>query len=127
MYSFGLILWEMLSLRRPFEGLNRKEFVQTVIKGGQRPPLQQEWSGALRELMRRCWDEDMDTRPGTLILFLLFVFRFFCLNLPKTTCLVVVCPSMTELFSALSFAVHVFACPTRILNKKRSKFWLSRV
>lgn len=63
-YSFGLILWEMLSLRRPFEGLNRKEFVQTVIKGGRRPPLQQEWSGALRELMRRCWDEDMDTRPG---------------------------------------------------------------
>ncbi|CAN0211980.1 unnamed protein product, partial [Hapterophycus canaliculatus] len=62
-YSFGLILWEMLSLRRPFEGLNRKEFVQTVIKGGGRPPLQQEWSGALRELMRRCWDEDMDTRP----------------------------------------------------------------
>lgn len=63
-YSFGLILWEMLSLRRPFEGLNRKEFVQTVIKGGRRPPLQQEWSGALRELMRRCWDEDMDVRPG---------------------------------------------------------------
>eukprot|EP00752_Nemacystus_decipiens_P014627 g13025.t1 len=63
-YSFGLILWEMLSLRRPFEGLNRKEFVQSVIKGGRRPPLQQEWSGALRELMRRCWDEDMDTRPG---------------------------------------------------------------
>ncbi|CAN0190606.1 unnamed protein product [Pylaiella littoralis] len=62
-YSFGLILWEMLSLRRPFEGLNRKEFVQSVIKGGRRPPLQQEWSGALRELMRRCWDEDMDTRP----------------------------------------------------------------
>ncbi|CAB1121477.1 unnamed protein product [Ectocarpus sp. CCAP 1310/34] len=62
-YSFGLILWEMLSLRRPFEGLNRKEFVQSVIKGGRRPPLQQEWSAALRELMRRCWDEDMDTRP----------------------------------------------------------------
>lgn len=67
MYSFGLILWEMLSLRRPFEGLNRKEFVQSVIKGGRRPPLQQEWSGALRELMRRCWDEDMDTRPGAFI------------------------------------------------------------
>eukprot|EP00903_Cladosiphon_okamuranus_P018690 g17203.t1 len=62
-YSFGLILWEMLSLRRPFEGLNRKEFVQSVIKGGRRPPLQQEWSGALRELMRRCWDVDMDMRP----------------------------------------------------------------
>lgn len=67
-YSFGLILWEMLSLRRPFDGLNRKEFVQTVIKGGRRPPLQQEWSGALRELMRRCWDEDMDTRPGALLI-----------------------------------------------------------
>eukprot|EP00904_Undaria_pinnatifida_P003883 jgi/Undpi1/13496/HiC_scaffold_8.g03155.m1 len=59
-YSFGLILWEMLSLRRPFEGLNRKEFVQSVIKGGRRPPLQNDWSGSLRELMRRCWDEDMD-------------------------------------------------------------------
>lgn len=63
-YSFGLILWEMLSLKRPFEGLNRKEFVQSVIKGGRRPPLNQDWSGPLRELLRRCWNEDMDQRPG---------------------------------------------------------------
>lgn len=63
-YSFGLILWEMLSLKRPFEGLNRKEFVQSVIKGGRRPPLQQDWSGPLRELLARCWDEDMDQRPS---------------------------------------------------------------
>lgn len=63
-YSFGLILWEMLSLKRPFEGLNRKEFVQSVIKGGRRPPLQQDWSVPLRELLTRCWDEDMDHRPG---------------------------------------------------------------
>ncbi|CAM9384725.1 unnamed protein product [Ascophyllum nodosum] len=62
-YSFGLILWEMLSLRRPFEGLNRKEFVQSVIRGGRRPPLNQEWSVPLRELIARCWDEDMDARP----------------------------------------------------------------
>ncbi|CAN0198843.1 unnamed protein product, partial [Laminaria digitata] len=70
-YSFGLILWEMLSLRRPFEGLNRKEFVQSVIKGGRRPPLQNDWSGSLRELMRRCWDEDMDVRPGMCVCFCL--------------------------------------------------------
>lgn len=62
-YSFGLILWEMLSLRRPFEGLNRKEFVQSVIKGGRRPPLQQDWSPPLKELLTRCWNENMDARP----------------------------------------------------------------
>lgn len=71
-YSFGLILWEMLSLKRPFEGLNRKEFVQSVIKGGRRPPLQQDWSVPLRELLTRCWDEDMDHRPGEKVVLFFF-------------------------------------------------------
>ncbi|CAM9212432.1 unnamed protein product, partial [Choristocarpus tenellus] len=62
-YSFGLILWEMLTLKRPFEGLSRKEFLHTVIKGGKRPALEKEWTDDLKSLLRRCWSEDIDLRP----------------------------------------------------------------
>ncbi|CAN0384534.1 unnamed protein product, partial [Discosporangium mesarthrocarpum] len=63
-YSFGLILWEMLTLKRPFEGLNRKEFVNAVIKRGRRPVLHKEWTEELKSLLRKCWSEDIDVRPG---------------------------------------------------------------
>jgi serine/threonine protein kinase len=32
-YSFGMILWEMAALRKPFEGMGRDTFYELVVRG----------------------------------------------------------------------------------------------
>ncbi|CAM9123785.1 unnamed protein product [Chrysoparadoxa australica] len=63
-YSFGLVAWEMLCLRRVFEEVGRKDFSATVTKGGRRPRLKEEWSPQLKSLLTSCWAADDDSRPG---------------------------------------------------------------
>ena len=64
-YSFALILWQMLTGCTPFEGLGRSDFMQRVGQNKERPPLdlQEDPSGKLtvniggklRVLLRFCW------------------------------------------------------------------------
>lgn len=62
-YSFGIILWELNSMKKPFEGLNRDLFYERVVHGGERPPLSRKWPTELGSLMSRCWDADLHNRP----------------------------------------------------------------
>mmetsp|Transcript_21063 Transcript_21063/g.45787 ORF Transcript_21063/g.45787 Transcript_21063/m.45787 type:complete len:731 (+) Transcript_21063:210-2402(+) len=63
-YSFGIILWEINSGKKPFEGLNRESFYEQVVHGGERPPIKSKWPEALSNLMQKCWDADMWNRPN---------------------------------------------------------------
>lgn len=62
-YSFGIILWEMNAGKKPFQGLNREQFYEIVIYGGDRPPLNKKWPPALCSLIADCWDADLEVRP----------------------------------------------------------------
>ena len=62
-YSFGIILWELNSFKKPFEGLNRELFYERIVHGGERPPLNRKWPSELITLMTECWDADMHNRP----------------------------------------------------------------
>jgi len=62
-YSFGIILWEMNAGKKPFHGLNREQFYEIVIYGGDRPPLNKKWPPALCSLIADCWDADLEVRP----------------------------------------------------------------
>ncbi|CAJ1944437.1 unnamed protein product [Cylindrotheca closterium] len=62
-YSFGIILWEMNAGKKPYHGLNREQFYEVVIHGGDRPPLNKKWPQALCSLIADCWDTDLDKRP----------------------------------------------------------------
>jgi serine/threonine protein kinase len=62
-YSFGIILWELNSMKKPFDGLNRDSFYERIVHGGERPPLNRKWPGDLTSLMSECWDADMHNRP----------------------------------------------------------------
>ena len=39
MYSFGIILYEMTTGVTPFKGMKRSQFIEHVVLGGQRPPI----------------------------------------------------------------------------------------
>jgi len=63
-YSFGIILWEIVAYKKPYDGLNRESFYVRVVKGGERPPLQKKWPKGIVKLMTDCWSADKDKRPN---------------------------------------------------------------
>ena len=63
-YSFGIILWELLSNRKPFLGIAENDFMANVVHGTKRPsPMNKNWPKKLIELMNTCWDVDCTKRP----------------------------------------------------------------
>eukprot|EP00752_Nemacystus_decipiens_P016316 g14591.t2 len=65
-YSFGIVLWELCTLRKPFAGMSVDDHYREVIIGGLRPPLDPRWPAGLQHLLRACWNEDPDQRPSIL-------------------------------------------------------------
>jgi hypothetical protein len=54
-YGFGIMLWEMLSLQRPFEGYDRSMHFEEVIQLNFRPALDLKWPKAIRDIVGSCW------------------------------------------------------------------------
>ena len=54
-YSFGIILWELNALKKPFDGLDRDQFYSRVVHGGERPVPNRKWPEELVSLMTECW------------------------------------------------------------------------
>ncbi|CAB1104498.1 unnamed protein product [Ectocarpus sp. CCAP 1310/34] len=63
-YSFGIILWEMSTLKKPFDGMGHDRFLSQVIRGSHRPPVHKKWPKPWSELMQSCWAEDPSKRPS---------------------------------------------------------------
>ncbi len=67
-YSYGIVLWELMTHKIPFSHLNLRipgqEFqLQMKISNGERPPIPDSCDPKLASLMRRCWAEPPDSRP----------------------------------------------------------------
>ena len=63
-YSFGVILWQLTSGRVPFEGFNRRQLEDKVVRGGWRPPIDGSLPAALRDLISACWSPHFTQRPS---------------------------------------------------------------
>ncbi|GLI60461.1 hypothetical protein VaNZ11_002618 [Volvox africanus] len=67
-YAFGVILWEMLAGRRPWEGHNMVMIAVLVAMHHRRPPLElvsdERCPPKLRSLIHACWDPDPARRPA---------------------------------------------------------------
>ncbi|KAL3762565.1 hypothetical protein ACHAW5_003103 [Stephanodiscus triporus] len=63
-YSFGILLWEICALKKPFITVKTPaEFHKVVFGKGVRPKLSKHWSKDLRDTMTKCWSNSACDRP----------------------------------------------------------------
>lgn len=61
-YSFAILLYEVLSLEKVFGNLQSKEIFERVHKKKHRPRISIFWSQRIKELLRCCWSDNPDDR-----------------------------------------------------------------
>jgi serine/threonine protein kinase len=63
-FSIGVIMWEVCSLKKPFAKVKSvAEFEELVFVKDSRPKIGKKWPTALKNLMSECWARDPKERP----------------------------------------------------------------
>jgi hypothetical protein len=62
--SFGVVLWELFTKKKPYEGMNRSLFYERVVMGGERPLLKKKWPRHLSNLLQECWTPTIAHPPN---------------------------------------------------------------
>ncbi|KAG5060601.1 hypothetical protein JHK87_001630 [Glycine soja] len=76
-YSFGIVLWELLTNRMPFEGMSNLQAAYAAAFKQERPNLPDDISPDLAFIIQSCWVEDPNMRPSfSQIIRLLNEFHF---------------------------------------------------
>jgi serine/threonine protein kinase len=64
-YSLGIIINEIIFGNRPFNSRAYDEFLMIEICRGLRPNIRDKTPEPLKEIIRKCWDENPKNRPNT--------------------------------------------------------------
>ncbi len=67
-YSFGIILWEILTSSIPYEGVSIDKLRQLIIDG-YRPVIPENLAPELQTLVKGCWNNDPKLRPSFKYIF----------------------------------------------------------
>ncbi|XP_020410764.1 serine/threonine-protein kinase STY46 isoform X2 [Prunus persica] len=62
-FSFGVVLWELLTGKLPYENSTPLQAAVGVVQKGLRPTIPRHTNPMLMELMERCWQQDPSLRP----------------------------------------------------------------
>lgn len=63
-YSFGIMLWEMLTFDVPFRGIQAINVAYHVVQKKSRPKIPKNCPQNLEKLICICWDQDPKVRPS---------------------------------------------------------------
>ena len=62
-FSYSILLWELMALCKPYEGLVGQQVKECVSVFGERPAIPRTWPTNLRRILRRGWSENLLERP----------------------------------------------------------------
>ena len=62
-YSFGMIMWEHTTGKKPFHDRPHDEYLMLDIMKGERPKITDDTPEFYAELMKKCWDHNPENRP----------------------------------------------------------------
>jgi serine/threonine protein kinase len=62
-YSFGIIMWQVVTRKEPFGGRNFMGVTLDVLEG-KRPQVPSDCDKPLKKLMKRCWHATPSKRPS---------------------------------------------------------------
>ncbi|XP_039095119.1 mitogen-activated protein kinase kinase kinase 20 isoform X2 [Hyaena hyaena] len=63
-YSYGVVLWEMLTREVPFKGLEGLQVAWLVVEKNERLTIPSSCPRSFAELLRQCWEADAKKRPS---------------------------------------------------------------
>ena len=73
MYSYGIVLWEIITAQDPYSGMGSMEVAYAAAERGLRPTIPSVCPEGYAELMERCWSDEPSDRPDfTEVLEILF-------------------------------------------------------
>ena len=77
-YSFTLLVWEMMSLERPYASIKcAKGLKERIHENQERPRLSKKWTHSFREMLSVGWDHDQFRRPDMSTMGLLLRAELF--------------------------------------------------
>src|SRR4051794_38607956 len=62
-YSFGMIMWEFTTGKKPFHDRSHDQYLMLDILNGERPQITEDTPEFYAELMKKCWDINPKNRP----------------------------------------------------------------
>ncbi|CAO2839183.1 unnamed protein product [Amaranthus hypochondriacus] len=63
-YSFGIVMWELLTNRMPFEGMSNLQAAYAAAFKQERPTIPDDIAPDLACIIQTCWVEDPNLRPS---------------------------------------------------------------
>ncbi len=64
-FAFGVIVWEMVSCERPYDGMRHEAVAYQVMADSLRPKIPDRCPPFLANLIERCWHQDHTQRPDS--------------------------------------------------------------
>lgn len=87
-YSFSIVLWELLTNRMPFEGMSNLQAAYAAAFKQVRPSIPDDLPNDLVFILQSCWAEDPNIRPNfTQIVRMLNTFLFTLPGCPQSSVL----------------------------------------
>lgn len=69
-YSIGILLWEMIAVKKAFDGYTLETHEILVAQVGERPEIDPSWPVMISEIIQKCWEHDYKKRPNADLLYL---------------------------------------------------------
>ncbi|KAJ0593693.1 putative dual-specificity kinase TKL-Pl-6 family [Helianthus annuus] len=63
-FSFGIVLWEILTGEEPYANMHYGAIIGGIVNNTLRPPIPKDCDGEWRRLMEQCWAPNPMLRPS---------------------------------------------------------------